>query len=161
MREKKLYTISIVLCFIDQFVKLIIINNLDVYQKISVIPSFFSIYYLQNRGAAFSSFSGMTYLFVAIGILFVFLLIRYIRKIKNLKKLEMVSLGLILGGIVGNLIDRIFYQYVIDYLAFEIFGYSFAVFNIADSAIVGGCFLLIIECFRGEKIWKNLNIKKN
>lgn len=161
MREKKLYTISIVLCLIDQFVKLIIINNLDVYQKISVIPSFFNIYYLQNRGAAFSSFPDMTYLFVAVGILFVFLLTRYIRKTKNLKKLEMVSLGLILGGIVGNLIDRIIHHYVIDYLAFEILGYSFAIFNIADSAIVVGCFLLIIECFRGEKIWKNLNIKKN
>ncbi len=161
MREKKLYTISIVLCFVDQIVKLIIINYLDVYQKISIIPNFFSIYYLQNRGAAFSSFSGMTYLFVTIGILFLFVLIRYIRKMEVIKRLEMVALGLILGGIVGNLVDRILYQYVIDYLAFEIMGYSFAVFNIADSAIVVGCFLLIIECFRGEKIWKNLNIKKN
>lgn len=161
MREKKLYTISIVLCFIDQIVKLIIINYLDVYQRISIIPNFFSIYYLQNRGAAFSSFSGMTYLFVTIGILFLFLLIRYIRKMEAIKRLEMLALGLILGGIVGNLVDRILYQYVIDYLAFEIMGCSFAVFNIADSAIVVGCLLLIIECFRGEKIWKSLNIKKN
>lgn len=161
MREKKLYTISVVLCLIDQFVKLIIIHNLEVYQKISVIPSFFSIYYLQNKGAAFSSFSGKTYLFVIVGIFFLFLLTRYIRRKDKIEKLEMVSLGLILGGIVGNLIDRIFHQYVIDYLAFEILGYSFAVFNIADMAIVVGCFLLIIECFRGENIWKNLNIKNN
>lgn len=161
MREKKLYTISIVLCLIDQIVKLIITNYLDVYQKISILPNFFSIYYLQNKGAAFSSFSGMTYLFIGVGFLFLFLLLRYIRKLSNIKKIEMVAFGFILGGIVGNLIDRILYQYVIDYLAFEIGGYSFAVFNLADSAIVVGCFLLIIECFRGEKRWKNLNIKKN
>lgn len=161
MREKKLYTISIVLCIIDQLVKLIVIGNLKVYEKISVIPNFFSIYYVQNKGAAFSSFSGLTYLFIIIGVLFVFLLIRFIRRTDYLKKIEVVSLGLLLGGIVGNLIDRILYHYVIDYLSFQIAGYSFAVFNIADSAIVIGCFLLIIECFRGEKRWKNLNIKKN
>lgn len=161
MKEKKLYTISIVLCIIDQLVKLIVINNLKVYQKISVIPHFFQIYYVQNRGAAFSSFSGMTYLFILVGAFFVFLLIRFIRKSEHLKKLEGISLGLLLGGIVGNLIDRILYHYVIDYLSFEIVGYSFAVFNVADSAIVIGCLLLIIECFRGEERWKNLNIKEN
>ena len=91
MREKKLYTISIVLCLMDQIVKLIITNYLEVYQKISILPNFFSIYYLQNKGAAFSSFSGMTYLFIGVGFLFLFLLLRYIRKLSNIKKIEIIK----------------------------------------------------------------------
>ena len=72
-------------------------------------------------------------------------MINYIKKNEISRKIEIVALGLILGGLVGNLIDRIFYGYVIDYLSFEIFGYSFAVFNLADSFIVISVILLIID----------------
>lgn len=161
MKEKRLYTISIVLCLIDQLLKIFIIHNFDIYQKVTILKNFFSIYYLQNKGAAFSTFSGMIYLFIGIGIFLLYLLSRYIRKTKNFSILEGLSLGFIMGGIAGNLIDRILHHYVIDYLSFTIFGYSFAVFNLADIFIVLGSFLLIIEVYRGEITWKNLNIKKN
>ena len=68
-----------------------------------------------------------------------------------INKTEIISIGIILGGIVGNLIDRIVYGNVIDYLSFKLFGYDFAVFNFADIGIVVGVILLLIHFLVGEK----------
>lgn len=151
MKRKIVYTISIVIFLLDRLVKQIIISNMKIYQKITIIPNFFDIYYVQNKGAAFSILSGFYFIFIIIGCILAYMLTRYINKNNNLKTVEKWSLGLALGGILGNLVDRILYGYVIDYLSFTVLGYSFAIFNIADIAIVIGCLLIIIECFGGEK----------
>ena len=145
MRKSNIFSIYIFTFIIDLVIKLIIKFNMKVGDTISIIPNFFKIEYLQNTGAAFSSFEGGRYILIAISILIYFLLIRYIKKNDLSRKIEIISLGLLLGGLVGNLIDRIFYGYVIDYLSFNIFGYSFAVFNLADSFIVISVILLIID----------------
>lgn len=150
MSKSKIYSTCSVFLILDQFIKLLVIFNLDLYQEIIVIPSFFKIYYLRNEGAAFSSFSGMRYLLIGIGILMVYLINRYISKIKLKRKIELFSLGIVLGGIIGNLIDRLLYGYVIDYLSFTIFNYDFAVFNLADIGIVVGIFLLLIDTIRRD-----------
>lgn len=162
MKKKMVYTICIVIFLLDRLVKQIIISGMDIYEKITVIPNFFDIYYVQNKGAAFSIFSGFYFIFIIIGCILVYILVKYINKNNNLDAIEKWSLGLVLGGILGNLLDRVIYKYVIDYLSFKMFGYSFAIFNIADIAIVIGCLLMIIECFGGEnKKWKKISIKKN
>lgn len=145
MRKSKIFSIYIFTFIIDLIVKLIVKFNMKVGDTISIIPHFFKIEYLQNTGAAFSSFEGGRYVLIGISLIIYFLLINYIKKNEISRKIEIVALGLILGGLVGNLIDRIFYGYVIDYLSFEIFGYSFAVFNLADSFIVISVILLIID----------------
>lgn len=145
MRKSNIFSIYIFTFIIDLVIKLIIKFNMKVGDTISIIPNFFKIEYLQNTGAAFSSFEGGRYILIAISIVIYFLLIRYIKKNDLSRKIEIISLGLLLGGLVGNLIDRIFYGYVIDYLSFNIFGYSFAVFNLADSFIVISVILLIID----------------
>lgn len=145
MRKSKIFSIYIFTFIIDLIVKLIVKFNMKVGDTISIIPHFFKIEYLQNTGAAFSSFEGGRYVLIGISLIIYFLLINYIKKNEISRKIEIVALGLILGGLIGNLIDRIFYGYVIDYLSFEIFGYSFAVFNLADSFIVISVILLIID----------------
>lgn len=144
MKKEKVYQICGILIIIDQIIKLMIRLNLEVEEIISIIPGFFRIYYLQNTGAAFSSFSGMRYLLIIIGIISFIILTRYLSKNSLNSNVEVVSFGMILGGLVGNLVDRILYGVVIDYLSFTIFTYQFAVFNFADILIVVGVIVLII-----------------
>ena len=73
----------------------------------------------------------------------------------NINKIGTISYGLLLGGILGNLFDRIFYGYVIDYLDFRIFNFNFAIFNLADMAIVIGAILLIVFEGSGNEGRKN------
>lgn len=151
MKKSKLFSIYIFTFLLDLVIKLIIKFNMKVEDSFIVIPGFFKINYLQNTGAAFSSFEGMRYVFIIVSLIIFLILIKYIKNTDIKRKLEIISLGLILGGLVGNLIDRIFYGYVIDYLSFTIFGYSFAVFNLADSFIVIGVILFIIDMIIVER----------
>lgn len=146
----KIYVIGIVLTITDFIVKFIIDNNMKLNESIIIIPKFFKLYYLRNDGAAFSSFSGMKYLLIAISVIVFIYLIKYINKNDIKNKLEIISLGLILGGLFGNLIDRILYGEVIDYLSFTFFEYSFAVFNIADIGITVGVILFIINVLKNN-----------
>ena len=149
--KEKVYGISAILLIIDQLVKLIIKSKMDLLQEIKVIPNFFSIYYTENTGAAFSILDGKVYVFVIVAFILLFILDKYLKE-ENLTKLSIISLGMIIGGIVGNLIDRLLYHSVIDYLSFNIFGYSFPVFNIADIGITVGVVLYIIE-----NVWRSIN----
>ena len=79
-----------------------------------------------------------------------FIIIRFIFKEENLTKLDILSYGLLLGGITGNFIDRILRGFVIDFLDFYIFGYDFPVFNIADIMIVVSVIIMVISYLRGD-----------
>lgn len=111
---------------------------------LEVIRGFFRITYTCNDGAAFSILKGKRVFFIIITIIVVFLIVYYLLKNK-VYWVEKYSLLLIISGAVGNLIDRIMYGYVIDFLDFIIFGYDFPVFNIADSFITIGAIGLIIS----------------
>lgn len=150
MKKEKIYNICVWWILIDQLIKILITMKMNLNDKINIIPHFFKIYYLKNEGAAFSTFEGARYLLIGVAILIFFLLVGYIKKNKIKRKLEIIFLGMIMGGLVGNLIDRLLYGYVVDYLSFDIFGYSFAVFNIADIGIVLGVIILFIDIIRSE-----------
>ena len=111
---------------------------------LEVIRGFFRITYTCNDGAAFSILKGKRLFFIIMTIVVVFLIVYYLLKNK-VYWVEKYSLLLIISGAVGNLIDRIMYGYVIDFLDFIIFGYDFPVFNIADSFITIGAIGLIIS----------------
>ena len=111
---------------------------------LKVIRGFFRITYTCNDGAAFSILKGKRVFFIIMTIIVVFLIVYYLLKNK-VYWVEKYSLLLIISGAVGNLIDRIMYGYVIDFLDFIIFGYDFPVFNIADSFITIGAIGLIIS----------------
>ena len=152
--NKKILIIGIVTLLIDQITKIIIDLALKIDETVSVIKNFFYITRVSNTGAAFSILEGKTILLSIVSVIAVILLLRYMKDFKN-NKLVNLSFGLLLGGIIGNFGDRLFLGYVRDFLKFNIFGYNYPVFNIADATIVIGVILLIICMIRGDEISGN------
>lgn len=150
---KKKLSIIIIAIFgiaLDQMSKLYIASNLILYKKNPIINNFFNITYVQNKGAAWGILDGNTVFLVLITLIALFIIIRFIFKEENLTKLDILSYGLLLGGITGNFIDRILRGFVIDFLDFYIFGYDFPVFNIADIMIVVSVIIMVISYLRGD-----------
>ena len=141
---KKIFLIAILFLAFDQITKIIVRNSLVLAKEIIIIPNFFSLYYVENTGAAFSSFMGQTIFLIVISIFCLGLILNLIRKEQNKTKLINLSLGILLGGMIGNLMDRIFFQRVTDFLSFTFFKYHFPVFNIADIGITCGVALYLI-----------------
>ena len=148
--KKKIYLVAVICVIIDQLSKLVITNMLDSFTGFVVVKDFFEIMYVKNVGAAWGILSGNLIMLIFISIAALFVLLFYINKEVDINKLMMLSYGFLLGGIMGNLIDRVFRSYVVDFLHFYIFGYSYPVFNIADTLIVCGIVLMIIEVLRSE-----------
>lgn len=145
---KKFYLVSLITFMIDRIIKiLVVLLNID---KVTIINNFFNINLAYNYGAAWSILTGKKLFLILISIIIVigiyFILIRG----KKLKTYESITYGLLIGGILGNLFDRIIYGYVIDFLDFYIFGYDFPIFNLADSFIVISIFMLLVDLIRGE-----------
>jgi len=149
--------LALIILLLDQVSKWMVVTHIEAHQTLSVIPGFFSLVLVKNRGMAFGIFSqtrsGFYYYFLlsttigAIGvILFSFFWI------KSSKKWLTVGLSLILGGAVGNLVDRLRLGYVIDFLDFFLKGYHWPAFNVADSAVTVGTFWLLFNIIQGRKI---------
>lgn len=117
---------------------------MNIYDTIKIIPNFFNIMYVRNTGAAFSIMENSRVLFIVIGMIAIYLIWRFFIKDKQLNNYYIVIYSMLIAGIIGNMIDRILYGYVIDYLSFNIFGYSFPIFNLADTFIVVSIIMLII-----------------
>lgn len=142
--------ISIILLCIDQIAKLLVINLLTKTDSIAIIKNFFYLTYINNDGAAFSILVGKRIFLILVAIIIIIMLIHYIKKNNIQNKLEIVSLALIIGGSLGNLMDRVVRGYVIDFLDFKIFNYNFPIFNLADTFIVIGVILLLLKELRKE-----------
>ena len=142
-----IYIYSLIIILIDFIIKLFIKNNFIVNESIEVINNFFYITYCKNYVVAWSLLSGKQIISIIIAIIVIIFIFFEIKKIKKLDKSDIIVYSLLTGGIIGNLIDRIFYGYVIDYLDFYIFNYIYPVFNFADICIVIG---VIIVIFRRE-----------
>lgn len=151
MKKHLVFIISIVLVLLDQFIKRVVVLNINYEEIISFIPNFFYVTYVKNTGGAWSMFSGNILFFIVIGVLAFIGILYYIIKKNSISTLEVIYLGLIMGGMIGNIIDRVFYGGVIDFIGFIFGNYHFPVFNIADICIVIGAVLLVIDCIRGEK----------
>lgn len=148
--EKKLSIFTVIFILIDQIIKCIITNSLNLYQNVIVIKNFFSITLVHNTGAAFSILSDNVYLLITISMIALVLIYYFLIRGNILKKIDVIIYCLLIGGIIGNLIDRIIFGYVIDYLSFKIFNYNFPIFNLADIGIVVSVFLMIIKTFKEE-----------
>ena len=122
---------------------------------LEVIPGFFNITYVRNPGAAFGILQGRQYLLAGVSIIASVVLIVMLLREDEKKKALLLSLSLILGGTLGNLIDRLRFGYVIDFLDFYILldkEHHWPSFNVADSAITCGVTLLIVAMFWDEFI---------
>lgn len=151
-----LYILAIVvLVAADQFSKFLIVKNIAELTSIDLIDNFFKITYIKNFGAGFSILQNQTIFLVVITVIALCVVTYLLIKSKNSESLNRICYLLIIGGAIGNLIDRFSYGYVVDFLDFYIFGYNFPVFNLADSFITIGCFLLIISIILENKRGKN------
>lgn len=151
MKKKYLYIILFIvgLVLIDQISKLLVVNYLS--DKIVLINNFFSLDYVKNTGAAFGFFSGNIFFLVLITLALVIYLI-YELKQNIEKKFNLVFIILIISGAIGNLIDRVFRGFVVDFISFILFNSQMPVFNIADIFVTCGVAELIFVIFKEEKV---------
>lgn len=150
--KKKIFILSFIMLIIDQLSKIIVINNIEPSTGIKLINNFLYITFVKNEGAAFSILQGGRIFFIVLSIFVLVIMIKYIFDDKNIRKIEVLSYSLLISGIFGNLIDRIVYGYVVDFIDIYLFGYDFPVFNVADMCIVIGAVVLASTYMtRGEK----------
>ena len=140
--------IVILILSLDQLTKLLVTQSFVLYQSKAVIPGIFHLTLIHNKGAAFGILKNQLLLFIATSVLAILMICSALRdKTPPKSKLYISSLTLILAGALGNLIDRLFFGDVIDFLDFRIW----PVFNVADSAITVGAILLGIQLLKPEK----------
>ncbi len=148
---KKILLIATLVFTLDQISKAVINITMSVGTSICVIPDFFYLTYYQNSGAAWGILKSKQLFLSIISIIMLIIIYHYMYSFKRNKR-NTLAFGLLIGGILGNLLDRLIFGYVKDFLHFYIFDYSFPIFNISDIAIVIGIFLIIIAVLKGEEV---------
>lgn len=156
---KKYYLAIIIVCLsilVDQITKIIASNSLEYTigdnekvifsNSVVIIENFFSFTYARNFGAGWSILSGQMWFFYIVTVIS-FVIFCYLLKDFNIKKFPFSSIGvsLMLGGTIGNFIDRLFNGFVVDFFDFIIFGYDYPIFNVADICLVVGAIMLILQ----------------
>ncbi|WP_438351829.1 signal peptidase II [Paenibacillus sp. FA6] len=146
------YIIAVVAFLVDQGTKYLIASRMELTEQIPVIGNFFLITSHRNRGAAFGILEDQRWFFIVITTIVVVAIIWYLQKVmKTSNKLLPLALGLVLGGALGNFIDRVIAGEVVDFLQFNFGSYTFPIFNVADSCIVVGVGLIILDSFLDMK----------
>ena len=136
---KRFYIISFILIIIDRIIK-IMVQNFLTDNPIFIIRNFFYLTYVKNEGAAFSILEGRSILFILIAVFASIVIINYVKK----NNISNIGYMMLIGGIIGNMIDRLFYGYVIDYIGFILFKNYMPIFNFADILIVIGAVIVIL-----------------
>ena len=150
--KRKIVLVTLFTTVFDQIIKYVFSTFINGF---TVVPGFLSFIYVKNTGIAFSMLSNQRWIIIIVSIILLVALCIFLKKdYLSLKKddtLTDITYGLLFGGILGNLIDRIFRGYVVDYVSLNIFGYNFPIFNLADVLITIGVILLFIITIRNDK----------
>ena len=152
-------TIAVVGIVIDQITKTAVDRSMQLFDSIPIVEHFFHLTYVRNRGAAFSFLSNASWrlpFFITVSIIAAIVILVAFQKMRDDQRLAHTSLALIFSGAVGNLIDRIRLGEVIDFLDAHWYRHHWPAFNVADSLICVGVFLLAIDLLLEEK-----RLKKN
>ncbi|WKL02997.1 signal peptidase II [Paenibacillus amylolyticus] len=140
------YILAFIVFLLDQGTKYLIATWMELKEEIPVIGNFFVITSHRNSGAAFGILQDQRWFFIVVTLIVVVALIWYLQKVKDtLHKLLPVALSLVLGGAIGNFLDRALTGEVVDFVQLNFGSYTFPIFNIADSAICIGVGLIIVE----------------
>ena len=149
--------LSLLVVILDQVSKSAITGSMHLFESIPIMP-FFKLTYVHNTGAAFSFLSEaggwQRWFFAALALVISGIIAVWLARLKHHETLLAVALSLVLGGAIGNLIDRLVYGYVIDFLDVYYQTWHWPAFNIADSAITLGVILMLVESF---DLWKPEN----
>lgn len=143
------FIVAALVTAVDQLTKWLIVQLLNIGESIPIVDSLLYITSHRNKGAAFGILQNQRLLFIVITIVVVIWVIYYLWSVRGQKKLFSWSLALVLGGALGNFIDRLFRGEVVDFIDVKIplgsFYYDFPIFNVADSALVVGVALLLLD----------------
>ena len=134
------FSTALLIVILDQFTKFLIKQNFQLNQSVPIIKNILHLTYITNTGSAFGLFKGLNWFFVFFSVIVIIAIFYYLERIVKNEKLLQFAVGLLLGGTIGNLIDRVAYGAVIDFIDFRIW----PVFNIADSAVTIGVIILIV-----------------
>ena len=143
------FLVAVIILIADQIIKIKVEAGLPFQQAVEVLP-FFSLFYTFNTGIAFSFMNNLTPLAlvgIACAVVIIMLILWWQARFDGL--LPALGYGMILGGAIGNIIDRAVYGHVIDYVLLHASGYSFAVFNLADAALTVGVIAILVSSFFG------------
>jgi signal peptidase II len=154
LRYLILLAVSALVLVVDQATKLYIDHSMALHSSSTVIDGFFNITYLRNKGAAFGILANSSFrlpFFILVSTVAVCVIFVVIKRLREDQKLAAISLSLIFSGALGNLIDRVRLGEVIDFLDAHWYEHHWPAFNVADSAICVGVFLLAIEMFLEER----------
>lgn len=150
--------IAAAIILIDQLIKFFVSTGLKPVGTVSVIDGVFNLTYVENRGIAFGMFKDMRWFFVVLTSILIFAIIFYMFKKRPQSKLFYICAGMIIGGGIGNLIDRVLYGYVVDYLSLSFFP---PVCNLADYCITIGVIILAVYMLFFSNTFKEKKVKKN
>ena len=142
MSKKNIFVFStaLIVVLLDQFTKILIMQNSQLNQSIPVIKNVLHLTYVTNTGSAFGLFKSFSSFFTLFSAIVIIVIFYYLKKIKKDETKIQFAVSLLLGGTIGNLIDRLAYGSVVDFIDFRIW----PVFNVADSAVTISIILLII-----------------
>lgn len=139
------YLIALIVIAVDQITKLAVVKWMEVGESIPLIDSFLYLTSHRNAGAAFGILENQRIFFIVTTLVVVIAIIYMLEKERQINRVSSIALSLIMGGAIGNFIDRLFSGKVVDFIDIYIFTYDYPIFNVADSAIVIGVFLFILD----------------
>ncbi|ALU78635.1 signal peptidase II [Listeria monocytogenes] len=150
------YLITLAVVALDQLTKWIVVQNMEIGQKIEVIPGFLYWTSYRNDGAAWSILEGHMWFFYLITVVVIGIIIYIMQKYAKGKRLFSISLAFILGGAIGNFIDRVLHQEVVDFVQTVWGNYYFPIFNVADASLSVGVVLMLVYVFVDDRKTKGI-----
>ncbi|MBW7650207.1 signal peptidase II [Anoxybacillus sp. ST4] len=151
------YLLAFVVILLDQWTKWLVVRYMELGESIPIIENVLYMTSHRNRGAAWGMLQGQFWLFYIVTVVVVVGIVIYIQRLQPTQRLFGVALGLMLGGALGNFIDRVFRKEVVDFIHAYIFSYSFPIFNVADAALTIGVALMFIYTWIEEKQRKGMS----
>ncbi|CAD2075946.1 lipoprotein signal peptidase [Phocicoccus schoeneichii] len=149
--------LGIAIIFLDQVTKLLVVKFMELGESIPLIDGFLYLTSHRNEGAAWGMLQGRMWLFYIITVFVIVVLVMFYKREAKTSLLLQISLVLLMAGAIGNFIDRLLFQKVVDFVDTVIFGYDFPIFNVADASLTAGVILMVIQIFFFDKGDKNEN----
>ncbi len=147
------YLVAVIIVALDQWTKWLVVNNMELGERIPLLDPTFALLSHRNRGAAWGMLEGQIWLFSIVTVIVIAGILYYFHKEAKGKPLFQLSLMILLGGAIGNFIDRLYRGEVVDFIdvLIPIMNYDFPIFNIADAALTIGVAMVMIVLFLEEK----------
>src|SRR5690625_4516185 len=151
MMYRYYYLTALAVIILDQWTKWLVVKKMDLYESITLIDNFLYITSFRNKGAALGILQNQMIFFYIITVIVIIGIIYYLHKHIKDQLWQGIAISFILGGAIGNFVDRLFRKEVVDFIDVMIFTYDYPIFNVADSFLVIGVILILIITFFDEK----------